>query len=306
MAHFPPAASVAIASIILNVVFVGLRVWARVLHSPRWQWADVLVPLSLVLNLVLATLILVFLLSVGMSYSHPTPASLKLSAFYIPMIYGIASAVPKLAVLDVYLGIFPARWARWTLLATGAIIICNALAYIPTTIWQCKPIRFSWDHSIPGGTCNDFRLHFSLASLPNILTDLVILGVPIPIIAKLHLDKAVKAGVLATFLSGGIGLIASIIRFAMFLQWTPATNRTEKIDISSLVETSFYLVAACLLSLRPLVKRVVGSVASYSGEHSRSRMNRKLGEGDSTGELVGGRGGEGKGNVELVKVVAGV
>lgn len=58
MAPYPPAASVAIASIILNVLFVGLRVWARVLHSPRWMWADVLVPLSLALNLALATLIL--------------------------------------------------------------------------------------------------------------------------------------------------------------------------------------------------------------------------------------------------------
>jgi hypothetical protein len=135
---------------------------------------------------------------------RPSPTSLKLSAFWTPMIYGIASALPKLAVLNVYLSIFTARWARYTLLATGFIIVSNALVYIPTTITQCTPMEFLWNQSIPGGKCNNVTLHYSLASLPNIVTDLVMLVLPIPIVWNLQLEKTTKAGVLATFLSGGM------------------------------------------------------------------------------------------------------
>ena len=120
------------------------------------------------------------------------------------MVYGIASAVPKLAVLDTYLKIFMSRWVRYALLATGFVIVTNAIVYIPTTIFQCAPVQSLWDHSIPNRKCNNIRLHYSLAGVPNILTDAVMLILPLPIIWKLQMDKGTKAGVLATFASGGM------------------------------------------------------------------------------------------------------
>jgi len=53
---YPPAARVAIGAIFLNVLFVGFRVWARVLQRSRWTWADTFVPVSLILNLTLSSL----------------------------------------------------------------------------------------------------------------------------------------------------------------------------------------------------------------------------------------------------------
>ena len=140
----------------------------------------------------------------NMVQGPPSVRSLKLSALWIPMVYGIASAVPKLAVLDTYLKIFMSRWVRYALLATGFIIVANAIVYIPTTIFQCAPVQSLWDHSIPNRRCNDIRLHYSLAGVPNILTDAVMLILPLPIIWKLQMDKGTKAGVLATFASGGM------------------------------------------------------------------------------------------------------
>jgi hypothetical protein len=262
------------------------------------------------------------------------------------MVYGIASALPKLAVLDVYLSVFTERWARYTLLVTGFVIISNAIVYVPTTITQCTPMAFLWDHSIPGGKCNNVTLHYSLASLPNIVTDLVMLILPIPIVWNLHLERTTKAGVLATFLSGGMyvytlhrmlqlhvgtilmissGLIASIVRFATFLQWTPASNSTAKIGSASLVETCSYLIAACLLSMRPLVRRFIGSVMSTSSSRSfgynerqksevkasgfeswklgpREKGWKEVGERMDMGELGMGRGDEGRLELKTVRV----
>jgi hypothetical protein len=120
------------------------------------------------------------------------------------MIHGLQTALPKLAVLDIYLYIFPEKWSRWTLMATAVVVAANGLVYIPTTIWQCNPINAAWDYSIKGATCNNVKLHYSFLGLPHILTDLVMLIVPIPIIARLQMDRTIKAGVMATFLSGSM------------------------------------------------------------------------------------------------------
>ena len=120
------------------------------------------------------------------------------------MVYGLASAVPKLAILDTYLHVFPQQWARWILIVCGVISISNGIAYIPTTMTSCRPIEAVWNHTIEDARCNNIKAHYSLACLPNIITDVVILIVPIPIITRLHMSTTVKAGVLATFLSGSM------------------------------------------------------------------------------------------------------
>jgi hypothetical protein len=113
------------------------------------------------------------------------------------------------------------------------------------------------------------------------------------------------------------------MRFAAFIQWTPSYDSNTKIGTASIVETSSYLIAACLLSMRPLVQRFIGSVTSTSNSWSRS-LNHKgqqksgtkdsgfesgkerahtgaledgwveMGEEDDTRKLVVERGDEGK------------
>jgi hypothetical protein len=60
------------------------------------------------------------------------------------------------------------------------------------------------------------------------------------------------------------------MRFAAFIQWTPSYDSNTKIGTASMVETSSYLIAACLLSMRPLVQRFIGSVTTTSNSWSRS------------------------------------
>jgi hypothetical protein len=57
MAYSAPAV-VCIVLIITNIVFVALRTWARLLSWARWTWADVLVPISLAINLTESALII--------------------------------------------------------------------------------------------------------------------------------------------------------------------------------------------------------------------------------------------------------
>jgi hypothetical protein len=110
--------------------------------------------------------------------------------------------VPKLAILNVYYEIFSnVRWARWTMLALVFVLVGDSIGYTIATLTTCRPMAANWDVSIKG-KCLDRKTLYSMTIIPNIVTDVVMLILPIPIILKLQMSRRTKIGVLATFLVG--------------------------------------------------------------------------------------------------------
>ncbi|KAF2186602.1 hypothetical protein K469DRAFT_449835, partial [Zopfia rhizophila CBS 207.26] len=186
-------------------------------------------------------------------YPELVPTFFKILYLAIPVLYVPAVTFPKLAILDMYLHIFVERWAKWTSYATGLVIILSCLVNIPVVIAQCIPIAYLWDKTIKGGKCHNIEAHFLYSSLPNIVTDVVMLVLPIPMILKLHTSRKVRVGIAATFLTGSIGLITSIIRFVAFtISYADPIRVSVALTIWTIAEPGIYVVAACLISLRPL------------------------------------------------------
>ena len=122
--------------------------------------------------------------------------------FALVILYSLAVAFPKLSVLALYLRIFtekPYRISTWEL---AAIISATAIAVSLTTVFQCSPVSYAWDKSIPDGICIDVNLFFVYCSIPNIITDVAILLLPIPMILKLHNNPSQKVGLSLVFLLG--------------------------------------------------------------------------------------------------------
>ena len=69
------------------------------------------------------------------------------------------------------------------------------------TIFQ--PFSFKWDKSIDGH-CSDLLAAYRYISIPNILTDLAILILPLSTLWHLNMSRTRKAGVFLTFLAGGL------------------------------------------------------------------------------------------------------
>lgn len=69
-------------------------------------------------------------------------------------------------------------------------------------VFQCTPIAFNWDHTIKGGHCIDQRLLFVSTSAFNILTDIIVLGLPLYILADLKIRRRTKIGLIFIFLLG--------------------------------------------------------------------------------------------------------
>jgi hypothetical protein len=67
----------------------------------------------------------------------------------------------------------------------------------------CIPIEHNWNPTIPAH-CGNKQLLAIIPPIPWIVTDLVILLMPLPMVWKLHLPRLQRVGLVGLFLLGGL------------------------------------------------------------------------------------------------------
>jgi hypothetical protein len=122
-------------------------------------------------------------------------------------LYVVAVTVPKLTILLLYLKVFSSGTSNVVRRITYAMIVVVLLQWLTVgvIVWAtiCQPLRFKWDKSI-NGHCANLLAAYRYFSVPNILTDIGILLIPIPKIRGLQVSKVKRVGILLTFLTGGM------------------------------------------------------------------------------------------------------
>jgi hypothetical protein len=97
--------------------------------------------------------------------------------------------VPGFKIAAICAMVFAALWGIMTVLI-GLFI--------------CRPFAFNWDPTIPGGKCGNQNAGYASVGVVDIVTDLVIMILPIPMVLNLHLPTANKIGLCSIF---GFGLL---------------------------------------------------------------------------------------------------
>ena len=121
-----------------------------------------------------------------------------------PVLYVPAVTLPKLAILGTFLRIFWEKPYRIACYVLAAVLVGNGIATSFAAAFGCTPIAYLWDKTIPGGHCIDYIALFRWGMLANILTDLVMLVLPLPVVWKLNTSKKVKVALTTTFLTGSM------------------------------------------------------------------------------------------------------
>lgn len=115
------------------------------------------------------------------------------------LIYFTAVTLPKMSMLCLYLRVFSwggrMRQATLVLLATVA---ATWLAFVITTLLQCRSLNLLWDS--PQNSCVDLRAYFNAQTVPGIFLDFIIMGLPLKTIWGLKLPTAKRAALLGIFL----------------------------------------------------------------------------------------------------------
>ncbi|KAF1973490.1 hypothetical protein BU23DRAFT_417780, partial [Bimuria novae-zelandiae CBS 107.79] len=263
----PTIVATASLMIIFCILFVGLRYYARYLTSTAFGAEDIIIPFAWLAEVGLCIVGIVMVKKAGTgrhtAYNLQTdPARLPehLKGIIIDeFLYPSAVAFPKLCVVILYLRVFTNKVERVIAWGLVGVIFAAWLSFFVATCFQCTPSAFNWDKSIPGGRCFDTVAFAYSSSVPNIVTDLVVIVLPIRTVLELRVSPGRKAGLMLIFLTGSVGIVASIVRTVVFAQ----TNMLEDITFTNvplinwtIIEPGLYLLAACALSFKPLFRMV--------------------------------------------------
>ncbi|KAH7262935.1 integral membrane protein [Fusarium tricinctum] len=146
--------------------------------------------------------------------------------------------------------------------AKGIRIFIWALlvAYIPIQILRivnCYPIRTYWDPTVRNAHClNQRKIFFSDLAL-SIVTDLIILLVPIPLTWRLTLSVRKRIKIVLLLGAGGIATALTLFRVAKavdFLNSDDITVDYTPISILTALEITIGFVCACLPSLNLVIE----------------------------------------------------
>lgn len=117
--------------------------------------------------------------------------------------YVTAVGLIKISILAMYLRIFPSREFKIGSYTIGATVVAWWLAIVFVCIFQCDPVYVAWE-PWAAGTCIDLKGSFIGNAVPNILTDVIILIMPVKQVWHLHATMAQKISLLCTFGLGSL------------------------------------------------------------------------------------------------------
>ncbi|KAL8766982.1 MAG: hypothetical protein Q9209_006394 [Squamulea sp. 1 TL-2023] len=162
---------------------------------------------------------------------------------------------------------------------TCGLDIISFYGLMLTAFLHCRPLAYYWDRSIPNGHCvNDNLIGYTITAF-NIVTDLVVLILPIPWLWGMNMVVPKRIAIVGLFVLGSFVCIAGIIRlpFLSELQFSDATYTSASVGVWVNVECNIGVLSACLPILRPLFsKKYASSPISRLTRVFRSLTNSRL------------------------------
>ncbi|KAJ5915995.1 hypothetical protein N7504_000010 [Penicillium tannophilum] len=241
--------SIAIAA--AQIIVVGARFYTRYMQKVACGSDDYFIIPALIASLGQSALY-VFLVKRGgvgyhLEYVERTPHKLVIleKALYANEILDFPFTVTpaKISILLFYIRIFSFRNFRALAYVVAGIVISHGIGVFFAAIFQCSPIAYTWNKTIVGGSCFDQEAFYRYVSPPNIVTDVLILVMPLPYVWKLHTQVGQKVALTGVFLLGSLGTVASILRMTTFFQDSAMTDPTWtsiKLGIWTILEGGNY------------------------------------------------------------------
>jgi hypothetical protein len=122
----------------------------------------------------------------------------------IQILWATSLAMTKASILLFYMRIFDVADRLFRIVSRVATlaIFTWCLSVILCGFLLCRPFAYNWDQTIPGGHCNNQILSYILTGSFNIVTDMLVLCLPIPMIWKLQMPFKTKVALTLIFAIG--------------------------------------------------------------------------------------------------------
>ncbi|KAI1207671.1 uncharacterized protein F4807DRAFT_462474 [Annulohypoxylon truncatum] len=182
-----------------------------------------------------------------------------LNVFFGEMAYGISFTLVKLSIITLYRQLFPTRFMLASTMVLAVVVIMWGIAVVLVSIFSCNPIRGFWDSVLPDYNvptkCIDSKWFYIGISISNILTDAILLCLPMRDVWRLRLPWHSKLTISGVFALGAFVVAASSMRiyFMLNLDFEDFSFSFVHGMIWSAVEMLSAVVCCCLPSIRPVL-----------------------------------------------------
>ncbi|KAJ5093433.1 hypothetical protein N7456_009294 [Penicillium angulare] len=195
----------------------------------------------------------------------------------------VFSTTPRMRLACSLLIGFLAVYGTWTIISAWA---------------NCIPVAKFWDPSVEGFCFDKEALWFSNSAI-HILTDLLILIYPMPVIKSLQLPSRQKFALMAVFALGGFVMITSILRLRSLLVIAKSSDPThDNVGAAewSAIECNVAIICAALPSTRAFLTKLLPHIFSSRDNQSKTTRPSRTGRSALTGthtniqaSVIGGR-----------------
>ncbi|KAK7509716.1 hypothetical protein IWZ03DRAFT_319777, partial [Phyllosticta citriasiana] len=186
--------------------------------------------------------------------------------------YPIMSFTLKISILLLYRRIFFVV-PTFTRVCNVLIILISALhlAGFSSGIFLCVPISYFWEQVLPPGApgapmhkgrCQNYQVAWLVLGSFNVLTDLITVVLPLPVLGRLKITAQRRAFLVFIFTLSSVPVIASLLRIRPLVR-IPGGNddplfsqHVWELQLYCGIEISVGITCACLPTLTPLAVRL--------------------------------------------------
>ncbi|KAG4425145.1 hypothetical protein IFR04_001712 [Cadophora malorum] len=192
------------------------------------------------------------------------------------IVYPFVLYLVKLSILALYYRILTQKNFRlWVWIVMG-VITTQTIVVMFVQAFECRSHpQNAWSPTFPQG-CNDVAASYYSMSTINVVTDVIILVMPLPTLAKLHINARRKLALVGIFSTGGVAILASCLRF--YALHVYAVTKDPSYDaiyilLWSQIEVNLAIISASAPALRPLFRK------TFAGSSDRSKYAQGYGYG---------------------------
>ncbi|KAJ5635528.1 uncharacterized protein N7484_008841 [Penicillium longicatenatum] len=185
-------------------------------------------------------------------------------------VYCTTIGMIKLSVLLMYTRIFPTRGFRVAVIVLGIITVAWIIVIACMSVIQCAPIERAWDTSIPGA-CIDASASFIANAVPNIVTDIAIILLPMRALWRMK-----------TTITHRFVIFSSAYRFSALFA-SKATDKSWTLGNActwGVIECSSGIISACMPTLYPFFGTILSRLSI--GSQPKTTDLKILGRAEST------------------------
>ncbi|KAM3509299.1 hypothetical protein MY11210_006392 [Beauveria gryllotalpidicola] len=308
----PAVFAVTVVTLIIASIFVFARMACRFLLIKNVTWGDRIMMLAWLIAFFLSfTVALGTFNGLGKHDADIDPANLAVLGrceYVFSILYNPALMAAKTSILILYLRLAKdtqvvLRYASWF-----TLIVVNLAGTVLTlmNIFQCSPIHAAWMAFYDGSAkCIPLLTEFICAAPVNIVTDLAILALPIPVLTGMRLPPRQKTILILTFAIGIFVTIVDVIRIHYLQQAIGSSFNIGRsgndsrfgahADFAynaslslmwSVVEVNVGIACACIPTLKPLVVRLLPAML-YDPNRTRTALASKSGPSDRESDSQG-------------------